>query len=46
MVFPVVLGRGGGCSVRRARRMERRLTESKPVGPDGVLVLIYERSRP
>jgi dihydrofolate reductase len=44
MVFPVVLGTGrklfGGLSDKRAWK----LLESKPVGPDGVIVLTYASS--
>ena len=45
MVFPVVLGTGRRVFGEYSQRSDWRLTESKPVGPDGVLVLIYERIR-
>ena len=43
MVFPVVLGRGKRLSARRGRE-RLRLVESKPVGDDGVVILIYRRA--
>ena len=45
MVFPVVLGTGRRAFGEYSERTDWRLTEAKPVGPDGVLVLIYERIR-
>ncbi len=45
MVFPVVLGTGRRLFGEASEKTNWRLTESKPVGPDGVLVLIYERRR-
>ena len=45
MVFPVVLGTGRRLFGETSEKTNWRLTESKPVGPDGVLVLIYERRR-
>jgi dihydrofolate reductase len=45
MVFPVVLGTGKRVFSEFSEKRDWRLTESKPVGPDGVLVLIYERAR-
>jgi len=45
MVFPVVLGTGRKLFGETSERIDWRLTEAKPVGPDGVLVLIYERAR-
>ena len=45
MVFPVLLGTGRRLFDEMEDKTEWRLTESKPVGPDGVLVLVYERSR-
>ena len=45
MVFPVVLGTGRRLFGETSERSDWRLTEAKPVGPDGVLVLIYERAR-
>ena len=44
MVFPVVLGTGRGLFGETSEKSDWRLTEAKPVGPDGVLVLIYERA--
>ncbi len=45
MVFPVVLGTGRRLFSETSEKSDWRLTEAKPVGPDGVLVLIYERRR-
>ena len=45
MVFPVILGTGRRLFGETPEKSDWRLTESKPVGPDGVLVLIYERAR-
>jgi dihydrofolate reductase len=45
MVFPVVLGTGKRVFGEYSERTDWRLVESRPVGPDGVLVLIYERIR-
>ena len=45
MVFPVILGTGRRLFGATTEKMDWRLTEAKPVGPDGVLVLIYERAR-
>jgi dihydrofolate reductase len=45
MVFPVLLGTGRRLFGETPEKTEWRLTESKPVGPDGVLVLVYERKR-
>ena len=45
MVFPVILGTGRRLFTEMPEKSDWRLTETKPVGPDGVLVLIYERAR-
>ena len=45
MVFPIVLGSGTRLSDDGSVKTALRLIESKPVGPDGVLVQIYERGR-
>ena len=45
MVFPVVLGTGRKLFGELSDKTNWRLTEAKPVGPEGVLVLIYERAR-
>ena len=45
MVFPVVLGTGRRLFGETSEKSDWRLTEAKPVGPDGVLVLVYERAR-
>jgi dihydrofolate reductase len=43
MVFPVILGTGRRVFGEYSERKDWRLTESRPVGPDGVVVLVYER---
>jgi dihydrofolate reductase len=43
MVYPVVLGTGKRLFEGGLPKTKLRLAESKPVGPDGVLVLTYER---
>ena len=45
MIFPVVLGTGRRLFGETSDKSDWRLTEVKPVGPDGVLVLVYERAR-
>jgi dihydrofolate reductase len=45
MVFPVVLGKGKRLFSDAGDTRALRLTESRPVGPDGVLVLTYEPAR-
>jgi dihydrofolate reductase len=45
MMFPVVLGTGRRLFGETSDKSEWRLTEARPVGPDGVLVLVYERAR-
>ena len=45
MVFPVILGTGRRLFGETTEKTDWRLTEAKPVGPEGVLVLIYERAR-
>jgi dihydrofolate reductase len=45
MVFPVVLGTGRRLFGETTEKTDWRLTEARPVGPDGVLVLVYERRR-
>ena len=45
MVFPVVLGTGRRAFGEMSEKTDWRLAEARPVGPDGVLVLIYERRR-
>ena len=45
MIFPVVLGTGRRLFGETSEKSDWRLTEVNPVGPDGVLVLIYERAR-
>ncbi len=45
MVFPVVLGTGRRLFGEMSDKTNWRLREARPVGPDGVLVLIYDRNR-
>lgn len=44
MTFPVVLGTGKRLFTEGSPTTTLRLVESRPVGPDGVLVLIYQRA--
>jgi dihydrofolate reductase len=44
MVFPTVLGRGRRVFPDGIDRLKFNLTESRQVGPDGVLVQTYERA--
>ena len=41
MIFPVVLGSGRRLFEDGLDRPTLRLAESKPVGPDGVVILTY-----
>jgi dihydrofolate reductase len=43
MVFPTILGRGRRLFPDGIDRLKLKLAESRTVGPDGVLVQIYER---
>jgi dihydrofolate reductase len=45
MVFPVVLGTGKKLFGETSDKQRLKLTESRTVGPDGVLTLVYERAR-
>ena len=45
MVFPVALGTGRRLFGEMDERRDWKLTESRPVGPDSVLVLTYERDQ-
>jgi dihydrofolate reductase len=45
MFFPVVLGTGRRLFGETSEKTDWQLTESKPVGPEGVLVLIYQRRK-
>ena len=45
MVFPVALGTGRRLFAEMDDRKDWKLAESRPVGPDGVIVLTYERDR-
>jgi dihydrofolate reductase len=44
MVFPTVLGRGRRLFPDGIDRLKLKLAESRPVGPDGVLVQVYQRA--
>jgi dihydrofolate reductase len=41
MVFPVVLGKGKRLFDDGLGKSALQLVESKPVGPDGVVILVY-----
>jgi len=45
MVFPIVIGAGKRLFEDGSKKTPLRLTEAKPVGPDGVIVLTYEPAR-
>jgi dihydrofolate reductase len=45
MVFPVVLGTGWRLFGETSEKSDWRLLEARTVGPDGVLVLTYERRK-
>jgi dihydrofolate reductase len=45
MVFPVALGTGRRLFGEMDERKDWKLTDSRPVGPDSVLVLTYERDQ-
>jgi dihydrofolate reductase len=45
MVFPVILGTGRRAFGETQDKLAWRLADAKPVGPDGVVVLVYERAR-
>jgi dihydrofolate reductase len=44
MVFPTVLGRGKRLFPDGIDRLQLKLAESRPVGPDGVQVQVYQRA--
>jgi dihydrofolate reductase len=44
MVFPTVLGRGKRLFPEGIDRLKLRLTQARPVGPDGVQIQVYERA--
>jgi dihydrofolate reductase len=44
MVFPTILGRGKRLFPDGIDRLKFKLTQSRQVGPDGVLVQVYERA--
>ena len=45
MVFPIVLGSGKRLFGEETTPTVLRLTDTTPVGPDGVVVLTYEPAR-
>jgi dihydrofolate reductase len=45
MVYPLVLGRGKRLFADGRPRTTLKLTDSRPVGPDGVVVMTYEPAR-
>jgi dihydrofolate reductase len=44
MVFPVVLGTGRRLFGEQSEKSDWRLTEARPVGSEGVLVVVYKRA--
>jgi len=42
MVFPIVVGKGKRLFLDVGEARAMRLVDTKPVGPDGVLILTYE----
>jgi hypothetical protein len=44
MVFPVVLGIGDRVFGEYSERTAWKLTGANPVGPDGVLTVVYRRA--
>jgi dihydrofolate reductase len=44
MVFPVIVGEGKRMFGEQSGLSLLKLTESKTIGPDGIIVLIYERA--
>ena len=44
LIYPVMLGRGKRLFPDGINRLKLKLVESKSVGPDGVLVQIYQRA--
>jgi hypothetical protein len=44
MVFPTILGRGRRVFPDGIDRLKFKLASSRTVGPDGVLVQVYERA--
>jgi dihydrofolate reductase len=44
MVFPVVLGKGKRLFADGGGLITLKLAESKQVGPDGVVILTYQRA--
>jgi len=44
MVFPTILGRGRRMFPDGIDRLKFKLVESRPVGPDGVLVQVFRRA--
>ena len=45
MVFPIVVGKGKRLFGDTEETRDLRLVDTKPVGPDGVLILTYEPVR-
>ena len=45
MVYPLILGAGKRLFAETRQVMRLHLAEAKPVGPDGVMIMIYERIR-
>jgi dihydrofolate reductase len=45
MVYPIILGAGKRLFADTRQMMRLGLAEAKSVGPDGVMIMIYERAR-
>jgi dihydrofolate reductase len=45
MVFPTVLGAGKRLFADTREQMPLRLMDARPVGPEGVMTVVYERAR-
>ena len=45
MVFPIVVGKGKRLFGDTEETRAMRLVDTKPVGPDGILILTYEPAR-
>jgi len=45
MIFPIVVGKGKRLFGDVGETRAMRLVDTKPVGPDGILILTYEPAR-
>jgi dihydrofolate reductase len=44
MIFPIIVGQGKHLFGEQSELSMLKLTDSKPIGPDGIIVLTYERA--